>query len=164
MSLMLPPELSKFLNMIGFEWPEGEEDKIFAWADRWMGYAGEVEGSVQAAQGAHDIVARENAGPAAEAYSRRFSGDDGIADVLKNLAVAGNITGGCLLLIGGAVIVLKGVFVVQLVMFAISVAEAIAAAIPTAGASMSIVPIARLICQRALQYAINLAIEKLLGG
>ncbi|MDO5286294.1 MAG: hypothetical protein Q4G45_05660 [Actinomycetia bacterium] len=163
MSVMLPPELSKFLGMIGFEWPEGDEDKIFDWAQRWTAYAGEVDTLVTSLRGARDGIAAENQGPALEAYTKAFSQENGVDDVTKNLAVAGNITGGCLMLIGAAVIALKIAFVVNLVSFAIQVASAIAAAVPTAGASMSWIPIARLIAQKAIEFAINLGIEKLLG-
>lgn len=67
-------------------------------------------------------------------------------------------------MIGVAIIALKIVFVVNLTIFAIEVASAIAAAIPTAGASMSLIPIAEIIAQRAIQFGINMGIEKLMGG
>ena len=35
MAIMLPAELSHVLNMIGFEWPEGNEDTVLSWSGRW---------------------------------------------------------------------------------------------------------------------------------
>lgn len=164
MSVMLPPELSKFLNMIGFEWPEGDEDRIFDWGNRWMQYGREVDGAHGIAQGAADHVTAVNTGPGIEAFRRTFDEPDYVADVGQNLGVAGTVTGGCLFVVGAAVIVLKIAFVINLTIFAIQVAAAIAAAIPTAGASMSLIPIAQIIAQRAIQFAISLAIEQVLGG
>lgn len=163
MSVMLPPELSWFLNMVGFEWPEGDEDKIFTWGNRWIQYGGEVDTTHTTATQAYETVAQVNQGPAIEAFKKAFTETDGAQDVAQNLGVAGTVTGGCLFVIGGAVIVLKIAFVINLAIFAIQVASAIAAAIPTAGASMSLIPIARIAAQLAINFAINIAVEALLS-
>ena len=72
-------------------------------------------------------------------------------------------TCGICYLIAGAIISLKIVVIIQLVQFAITVTEAIAAAVPTAGASMSLIPIAKIAAQKAIEFALNMAVEKLLG-
>lgn len=59
---------------------------------------------------------------------------------------------------------LKIVFVVNLTIFAIQLASAIAAAVPTLGASMSVAPLLQLVLSRAIQFGISMAIEQLLGG
>ncbi|WP_026928207.1 hypothetical protein [Granulicoccus phenolivorans] len=163
MSVMLPPELSRFLNLVGFEWPEGDEDRIFEWGNRWTQYGGEVDTTHATATQAFNTVAQVNRGPAVEAFKTSFTEPDGAHDVAQNLGVAGTVTGGCLLLIGGAVIALKIAFVINLVSFAIQVAAAIAAAIPTAGASMTLIPLARIAAQLAINFAINIAVEALLS-
>lgn len=164
MAVMLPPELSKFLNMIGFEWPEGNEDKVFDWGGAWMSYAGEVGNGHQTAQGARDHVVSNNEGPAVEAFVAHFNKEGQSEDIGTNLATAATITGGCLYTVGVAIIALKVAFVVNLVALAIQVASAIAAAAATFGASMAWIPVARLIAQKAIEFAINLGVEALLGG
>lgn len=164
MAVMLPPELSRFLNMIGFEWPEGNEDKVFDWGNAWLSYAGEVGSAHGTAQSARDHVGSNNEGPAIEAFLAHFNEPNQLEDVGTNLATAATICGGCLFVVGAAIIALKIAFVVNLVTLAIQVASAIAAAAATFGASMAWIPVARLIAQRAIEFAINLGVEKLLGG
>lgn len=164
MAVMLPPELSKFLNMIGFEWPEGNEDKVFDWSQKWTSYGQEVTSIKDASVQAHDSVMQANAGPGVQAFSKNFTSEEQAGKIVKNLGTAATITGGCLIAIAMAIVALKVVFVVNLTIFAIEVASAIAAAIPTFGASMSLIPIAEIVAQRAVQYGISLGIEKLMGG
>ena len=164
MAVMLPPELSKFLNYCGFEWPEGNEDRVFEWGGLWQSYGSQIDGVNQTADGAAQHVIHANEGSAVEAFRRSVTEENSIGDVGNNLAVAGTVTGGCLHLIGAAIIALKIVFVVNLTIFAIQLASAIAAAIPTAGASMSVVPLLQIALSRAIQLGISVAIEALLGA
>lgn len=85
MAVMLPPELSKFLNMIGFEWPEGNEDKVFDWAGSWSAYGQEVTGVKDSAVAAHDEVANANLGPALEAFKKNFSSEEQAGQIVKTL-------------------------------------------------------------------------------
>lgn len=164
MAIMLPPELSKFLNYCGFEWPEGNEDRVFDWGGLWQDYGGQVDGVHATADGAAQHVIRANEGAAVKAFQESMTKENSLDDVGKNLAVAGTITGGCLFVIAAAIVALKIAFVVNLTIFAINLASAIAAAIPTAGASMSVVPLLQLVLSRAIQFAISMAIEQLLGA
>ena len=164
MAIMLPGEVSYLLNMLGFEWPEGNEDRIFDYATRWMTYAGEVGSANQLAGQAKTHALTNNFGPAMTAFQQAFDEAEGVRDVAEKLALAGTLTGGCLLLVGVAVIALKIAFVVNLVLLAIQIAEAVAAAAATFGASLAWIPIAKEIARRLLELALNLAIEKLMGG
>lgn len=164
MAIMLPGEVSYLLNMLGFEWPEGNEDRIFDYATRWMTYAGEVGSANQLAGQAKIHALTNNSGPAMTAFQQAFDEAEGVKDVAEKLALAGTLTGGCLLLVGVAVIALKIAFVVNLVLLAIQIAEAVAAAAATFGASLAWIPIAKEIARRLLELALNLAIEKLMGG
>ncbi len=164
MAVMLPGEVSYLLNMLGFEWPEGNEDRIFDYANRWMSYAGEVGSATGLADQAKSYALSTSSGPAMEAFQKAFDEIDGVADVAQKLALAGSITGGCLLVVGVAVIALKIAFVVNLVLLAIQIAQAVAAAAATFGASLAWIPVAKEIARRLLQLALNLALEKLMGG
>ena len=164
MAIMLPGEVSYLLNMIGFEWPEGNEDKIFEWSGRWMSYAGEVDGSSELAKKAASHALENNVGKAMEAFNTMFNESEGVADIAQKLGTAGYVIGGCLIAIGVAVIALKIAFVVNLISLAIQIAEAVAAAAVTFGASLAWIPIAREICKRLIEFAINFAVNKLMGG
>lgn len=164
MAIMLPSEVSYLLNMVGFEWPEGNEDKIFEWASDWMAYASEVDGSTRQVDNAAGHALQHNMGKAMDAFSADLSRGDGIAEVAHKLGTAGNVLGGCLIVVAAAVIALKIAFVVNLVALAIQIAEAVAAAVATFGASLAWIPIAREIARRLIELAINLALNALMGG
>lgn len=164
MAVMLPGEVSHLLNMLGFEWPEGNEDKVFDYGSRWMAFSGEAgESNELSSQAAQHALASNN-GPAMEAFQKSFDDLEGVKDVATKLATAGNLTGGCLLLIGGVIIALKVAFVVNLVALAVQIASAVAAAVPTFGASLAWIPVAKEIARRLLELALNLALEHLMGG
>lgn len=165
MAVMLPGEVSHLLNLLGFEWPEVNEDKMFQYGGRWMQFSGEIAGSHTDAGAGARTALLENRDQGMEAFSRAFhDGKDSVMQVVGDLRPASGIVGGSLFVIAGLVIALKVVVVVQLVLLAIEIAEAIAAAVPTFGASMSLIPLMELITQRAIAFAINFALEKLLGG
>lgn len=163
MAIMLPSEVSYLLNMLGYEWPEGNEDTIFSWGGRWMSYAGEVDGSAQLASSAHDFVVGANEGSAVKAFSAAFKDGEGIEKTAHDLGSAGNVIGGVLYEMGAVVIALKIVVVVQLVLLAIQIAEAVAAAAATFGASLAWIPVAKIIASKAIEFGINYAIGQLLG-
>lgn len=163
MAVMLPGELAHFLQLLGFEWPEGNEDKAFAYGGAWLGMAGELANSAGSAGQAAGEVATTNHGIGIDAFRRAMDDREGPTRTAGDMALGVSVGGGICYLIAGAIIALKIAVIIQLVQFAITVAQAIAAAVPTAGASMSIIPIAKIIAQKAIEFAINLAIEKLLG-
>lgn len=163
MSLMLPPALSKFLNMIGLTWPEGDEDKIKAWADAWVAYGKEIAEIQRAADGARDKVSAANEGPGVEAFKTDYAAPGQVRDIGGNLVTAANVTSGSLLLVAATVVTLKGVFIAELTLLAYEVGVAIAAAPETAGASLAAIPIAEYLTEAAINLAINVAIEAVLG-
>ena len=164
MSIMLPSELAHFLQMIGFDWPEGDEDKGFAYGQAWSSFAGTLDHAASTGAQAANTLARENIGDAVDAFVHRFSADAGPENTAKNLAQGLTVGGGVITVFAGAIVALKVVVVAQLVQFAITFAEAVAAAVPTFGASLSLIPIAELIAQKAIEFAINFGVQQLLAG
>lgn len=164
MAVMLPGEVSYLLNMLGFEWPEGNEDTVFSYGQRWMSFAGEASASTAASDQAARFATASSQGPAMEAFQKSFDEVEGVKDVATKLSLAATITGGCLFAVGAIIIALKIAFVVNLVILAIQIAEAVAAAAATFGASLAWIPIAKEIASRLLQLALNLALEQLMGG
>ena len=163
MAIMLPPELAHFLQMIGFEWPEGNEDKAFEYGGAWLEFAGQLSAAASASGQASGEIAQTNQGIGIDAFKKQMDDAEGPTITARDMAMGVNVGGGICYLIAGAIIALKIVVIIQLVQFAITVTEAIAAAVPTAGASMSLIPIAKIAAQKAIEFALNMAIEKLLG-
>ncbi|NNG18916.1 hypothetical protein HJ590_04890 [Naumannella sp. ID2617S] len=164
MAVMLPGEVSHLLNLLGFEWPEVNEDKMFDWGGRWVGFNGEVQGTHSDADGGARTALMENRDAGMEAFKKQFyESKDNVMEVVRDLGSASGIIGGCLFVIGGLVIALKILVVIQLVILAVQIASAIAAAIPTFGASMTLIPLFEIIAQRAIAFAINFTIEQLLA-
>lgn len=164
MSVMLPTELAHFLQYIGFDWPEGDEDKVFAYGRQWLAFAGTLDQAASTGvQGAHTLAA-QNVGDAVDAFVQRFTGPSGPEQTAKSLSQGATVGGGIITVFAGAIIALKLVVVAQLVQFAITFAEAVAAAVPSFGASLSLIPLAEIIAQRAIQFAINYGVQQLLAG
>ena len=42
MGLQLPSELVTFLQMIGYNWPQADEMKMFEMGQRWVGFSSEL--------------------------------------------------------------------------------------------------------------------------
>jgi hypothetical protein len=164
MSIMLPTELAHFLQRLGFDWPEGDEDKVFGYAQKWSGFAGTLTSVSTPGNDAARAVMSDNEGPGVEAFKQRFSAQNGPEDTAQSIAMGANLCAGAITLMAGAIIALKVVVVAQLVQFAITFASAVAAAVPSCGASLSLIPIAELIAQKAITFAINYGIEQLLAG
>ena len=86
MSVQLPTELAHFLQMIGFDWPEGDEDKVFAYGQAWSSFAGTLDHAAATGVQAAHTLANENVGDAVDAFVRRFTADAGPESSAKNLA------------------------------------------------------------------------------
>lgn len=164
MAVMLPPEASKLLNELGFEWPEGNEDKVFSYAQQWMAAAPKFSEIHQQGTEAANSAVTTGTGPAIEAFKTSYTKADGVQDVAQNFAVGSSVAGGVLVLVAGAIVALKIAFVVNLVTTVIEIIEAIAAAIPTCGVSLAWIPAAKIICQKLLEMAINFGVNKLMGA
>ncbi len=164
MSIMLPTELAHFLQMIGFDWPEGDEDKVVQYGQQWLTFAGTLDhAAASGIQAAHDVAA-QNIGDAVDAFVTKFTSAAGPEATAHSLAQGLTVGGGVITVFAGAIVALKVVVIVQLVQFAITFAEAVAAAVPTCGASLSLIPLAELIASKAIEYAINWGVQQLLAG
>lgn len=162
MSINLPGILVQFINMCGFEFPEGSETEILQWASKWQRFSEAVTQLVETTTRAADYVKQNNQGPAVDAFSSNFEGENSPLDVSKNLSKAATITGTCLMLIGAAILVLKILMIVDLSVFAAKFWAAIAAIPPTFGGSLSWIPPAQALCQKLIKIGIEMAAQKVL--
>ncbi|MFW6600488.1 hypothetical protein ACQBAU_00170 [Propionibacteriaceae bacterium Y2011] len=164
MGIVLPGEVAHLLNMLGFSWPNTDESDVFSKGSEWLSFAQTAAGSAQQAESAAQHVLGTNEGPAMEAFSTAFSsGEDSVQQVVQQISSGSSIVGGCMMVMAGVIIALKIVVITQLVLLAIQIASAIAAAVPTCGASLGWIPVAKIIAGRVIEFAINFALEKLMG-
>jgi hypothetical protein len=161
---MLPPELAGLLNTLGFRWPLTDEGKLFDLGDQWSGFADRLSPAVAEADGHARQVLEQNTGPAVEAFGTFWSDGEAPKNNLEDGATASTLMGTGLHVAGGVVVALKTAVVVQLGMLAVEIAQAIATAPETFGASLAEIPVFREITKRLLDAAENLAINSVLNG
>jgi hypothetical protein len=72
MSLMLPEELSSVLNLLGFNWPEADEDKLQEAAQHWWDFASEVGQIKETAHRHASQVVAGNTGASVDAFHQHW--------------------------------------------------------------------------------------------
>ncbi|MDO3704127.1 hypothetical protein Q3W71_20900 [Micromonospora sp. C28SCA-DRY-2] len=164
MGLQLPGELVSLLGMLGYSWPEADEEKLFELGQHWLNLAATVQTVGAEAQQAGESVWAANTGQAVAAFQQRWSGQEApIANLTDGVSAAQGVAVG-LFLTAGVVLVLKINVIVQLVLLAIQIAQAIATAAPTFGASLAQIPIFKMITSLVIDQLLNLAIDAVLNG
>jgi hypothetical protein len=149
--------------VLGFTWPEADEEKLFALANSWPGLAANIPGIVERADLAAAEVWQRSLGSMPVAFQVAWEAADGPAEQLRLGATGADISAG-LIVCASAVLALKLSVIVQLVLLAIAIAQAIATAAPTLGASLLEIPLFRLMTKLVLDQALGLAITAVLNG
>ncbi|MFI2240958.1 toxin glutamine deamidase domain-containing protein [Streptomyces chrestomyceticus] len=132
---MLPNALEWVLEMCGFEWPTGDEDKMMECANTWRQFAADVQSlQVRGVSAAGNVLA-ENAGDSIEGFNKtweKFGGGSGYFDDARQGAelIAICLDAAAMLIIG-----LKVAVIAQLVILAVEIIAAQAAAPFTLGLS-----------------------------
>lgn len=89
MSLTLPDDLTWILNLLGFMWPEADEDKLRACAQAWRDFGADVTRINQEARLVTAQVTADNSGESIDAFERywhRVGGSGGDFDHAKEAA------------------------------------------------------------------------------
>ncbi|SEG78172.1 hypothetical protein SAMN04489712_11240 [Thermomonospora echinospora] len=164
MGLQLPGELASLLGMLGYTWPEADEEKLFQMGRDWLDFAADFGGAAQDADGHAGQVWAMNEGEAIKAFQQAWNEPDSPVPALQDGQVAANIMGAGLMVCGMIVLTLKIAVIIQLIQLAIQIAMAIAQAVPTFGASLVQIPIFKMITGLLIDMAISMALEAILGG
>ncbi|MFG2006592.1 hypothetical protein ACGFNU_46345 [Spirillospora sp. NPDC048911] len=164
MGLQLPGELRSLLSMLGFTWPEADETKLFEMGGAWMSFAAGHGGPLGDADAHAQQVWQANKGDDITAFREAWSKDDSAKSNLEDFGTAATIIGAGLMVCGGIVLALKINVIVQLVILAIQIAQAIATAVVTFGASLAEIPLFKMITQAAIDILIDMALEVILDG
>ncbi|MVA76759.1 hypothetical protein GC722_12100 [Auraticoccus sp. F435] len=164
MGVVLPGEVSYLLNMLGFTWPNVDEAQVFEKGGEWQAFASGADATARSARSGVEAVLAENQGPAMTAFRKAVAeGEDPVQSVVQDLSAGSSVVGASMYVMAGVVIALKVTVVVQLVVLAVQIASAIAAAVPTFGSSLTLIPLFKIAAKLAIELAINLALEQLMG-
>ncbi|MGC5379330.1 hypothetical protein ACPXB1_12720 [Micromonospora sp. DT68] len=162
MGIQIPGELSGLLNELGYVWPESDEERLFELAQAWIAFGAEADAAATDASAAVALLAG-NDGSALEAFRGQWSDSDSAAAVLQDLGFGARAVGAALLVCALVVLALKINVIVQLTLLAISIAQAIATAAPTFGASLLEIPVFKKLVDIAIDFLIGQALEAVLG-
>lgn len=158
MGLTLPGTLEILLNDLGFTWPEVDETELLALGATWAGLGERVVTAVRSAQSATDQLAAANQGEAMNAFLAQWSGGDAPVSVLGDAATGVAVGGAAILTCAGITLALKINTIINLVILAFEIAEAIATAAPTFGASLAEIPVFKEITSRIIGAIVNEAV------
>jgi hypothetical protein len=164
MGLQLPGELISLLSMLGYTWPEADETKLFEMGNAWIGFASSQSGPLGEADGHAQRVWMDNRGEDIDAFRNVWAKDDSAKANLEDFTTAANIIGAGMMVCAGIVLALKINVMVQLTILAIQIAQAIATAVATFGASLAEIPIFKMITQLIIDQLIGMALEAILNG
>lgn len=162
--VMLPPELSGLLNTLGFDWPLSDEAKLFALGSQWSSFGDHLEPAAADADSHAKQVLGSNAGEAVEQFETFWSDSHAPKQNLDDGAIACSLIGTGLYTAAGVVVALKTAVVVQLAMLAVEIAEAVATAVVTFGASLLEIPVFKETTKLLLDEARDVAINAVLNG
>jgi hypothetical protein len=162
MGLQLPGELVYVLGLIGLNWPEADEEKLFELGQGWLDFAGELNRTAGDSDRAAAGVWDGSSGAAITAFQQDWS-DGGPAASLRVGGEAAVMFGAGLMVYAAIVLALKINVIVNLVVLAAEIAEAIATAGPTFGASLLEVPVFQQLTRTIVENLIWQAIGEIVG-
>jgi hypothetical protein len=163
MGLMLPGDLVTLLQDLGYQWPEADETTLLAMGHAWLGFGGQARQPPQDAHAAAQQVWSANEGKAIEAFQQAWNHPQAPHANLTDAATGAQGIGIGLMACAGIVLALKINVIVQLTTLAIEIAEALATAVPTFGASLLEIPAFKEITGMAINLVINEAMNAVMG-
>ncbi|WP_433378547.1 hypothetical protein ACQPZX_11880 [Actinoplanes sp. CA-142083] len=164
MGLELPGELRSLLDILGYTWPEADETALIEMGRSWVAFGGRLDAVVSDSQSTASTVWSEHSGEAVTAFQGWWAREDSPAQTLSDGANAAVLTGTGLMICGGIVLALKTAVIAQLVILAAEVAQAIATAAPTFGASLAEIPIFQQLTRTIVGNLVQEAVMQLLDG
>nr|WP_030156560.1 hypothetical protein [Glycomyces sp. NRRL B-16210] len=164
MGMQLPSELIGLLGMLGYDWPESDEESLFNLAGEWTGMADQLAGRVESLQSAARTLLENNQGAQVDAFQREWEAEESSPASLAEAGDPANVLNIGLTVMAGIVLTLKIQVIVQLAILAFQIAQAIAFAAVTFGASLAQIPIFKTITGIIIDQLMGLAIDKVLNG
>ena len=163
MGLQLSGELVSAMNVVGFDWPRGDEDKLFEMGQAWVRFADRLRGGTEAMTAHAQTVWQVNVSDTTSAFEQAWKAADSPVSNLDDAATTVELVGVGLMVCAGIVLALKLSAITQLIILIVQIAQAVVTAVPTAGASLAEIPIFRAITKLILDRLQDMAISKVLG-
>jgi len=160
---MLPGEVADLLNDLGYIWPKSDETKLFELGQHWIDFGSTIDEVAQDADHAAALAWSSNRGDSIEAFRRYWSADDAPSHSCHAGTTGSIAVGGALIVCAAAVLALKINVIVQLTILLIEIAEALATAVPTFGASLLEIPVFKKLTDMLINLLISTAMEVVLG-
>ena len=160
----IPGELRSLLGILGYNWPEADETALVEMGRAWMSFSGRLEAIVSDASSTAAEVWTGHEGEAVAAFRDWWAREDSPAKTLLDGANAATLTGTGLMICGGIVLALKVAVIAQLAILAVQIAQAVATAVPTFGASLLEIPIFQQLSRVIVGNLVEDAMFKLLDG
>ncbi|MEU7919022.1 hypothetical protein ACQP08_19695 [Micromonospora zamorensis] len=164
MGMTLPAELVSLLGLLGYTWPEADETKLLEMGQAWLAFPDRLAAPVADADSSARQVWTDNRDDAIERFQATWQAGDSAKTNLDDGATAAALIGAGLMVCAGIVLALKINVIVQLTLLAIQIAQAVATAAVTFGASLLEIPIFKLITGALIDQLLNMATEAVLGG
>src|SRR5690349_4801478 len=160
----IPGELRSLLGILGYNWPEADETALVEMGRAWMSFSDRLEAIVSDATSTATGVWTEHEGEAVAAFQAWWVDEDSPAKALLDGANAATLTGTGLMICGGIVLALKVAVLAQLAILAVQIAQALATAVPTFGASLAEIPIFQALSRTIVGNLVQEAMMQLVDG
>ncbi|MEV4753798.1 hypothetical protein AB0J86_01595 [Micromonospora sp. NPDC049559] len=164
MGLQLPGELRSLLDLLGYSWPEADEEKLLEMGQAWIRFSGTLSGIVDEANGSAAAVWSGQQGRDIQAFQQWWSNQESPIANLGDGVTAALLTGTGLIICGVIVLALKISVIVQLVILAIQIAQAVATAVATFGASLAEIPIFQQLARTIINNLFQEVVWQLIDG
>ncbi|GAA1695113.1 hypothetical protein GCM10009830_48690 [Glycomyces endophyticus] len=164
MGLQLPSPLIELLGMLGYEWPESDEESLFKLAGEWTGMADQLAPRIESLQNAARTLLENNSGAHIDAFQAEWEGQESSTSNLADAGDPANKLNIGLTVMAAIVLALKIQVIVQLAILAFQIAQAIAFAAVTFGASLAQIPIFKTITGVIIDQLMGMAITRVLNG
>ncbi|WP_460527174.1 WXG100-like domain-containing protein [Flindersiella endophytica] len=161
--MVLPDWAISLLDILGYTWPDADEVRMMEIGQKWQDFQDKLNDAAEQAQKAAESVWNNNDDKAIDKFKESWAKSGEAMDILRKDAEGVSFVGTVILICAAAVLLLKILVIAQLVMLAITIAEAIAAAPETFGASLLIIPAAKYAVGLAIDFLIDQALEALVG-
>jgi hypothetical protein len=161
--LTLPGPLATLLNDLGYQWTQTKEGALLNMGSSWTGFGSQSRQQPQDAHGAAQQVWSGNKSQGVDAFQASWNHPQAPHANLGNAATAAAGIGIGLMACAGIVLALKINTIVQLTTLAIEIAQAIATAPLTFGASLLEIPAFKEVTGLAINLLINIALGAIMG-
>jgi hypothetical protein len=160
----IPGELRSLLRILGYDWPVADETALVEMGRAWMSFSDRLEAIVSDATSTASEVWTGHEGDAVATFQAWWGKEDSPAKTLLDGANAATLTGTGLMICGGIVLALKMAVIAQLAILAVEIAQAVATAAPTFGASLAEIPIFQQLTRTIVGNLIQDAVFHLVDG